>query len=717
VSPETPERSSSEASRDSSQRIKPTTRATDTASTATQYKSLSNMGVQGRRYRLGRLPAPLLTLLEGSPALPAALSAVGTFVALGTSEGGYYPVAWYAAGLFLLALLVLAVAVLGLPHLSRASLVGLLLFGGYTAWSYLSIAWSGQNGVAFEGAGRSVVYLLALALFVLWPFDARGARMVLGAFGLGLAAVGCVELIRVNAASQPLSFFDDIRFSEPVGYMNGNVAMWTMGMLACLSTAASREAWTPLRGLALGGAGVLGALSLMGQSRGWALALPVGLMAFVALGPGRPRKLASVVAVAVGCALAAAPVLALRDDFTAGRFDAQLADAVRAVVIMGLALALAGTAAALLDRRLPPRPRPSLRARRLVSSAAAAIAGLLVAGAFVVGGAGGRVSDAWDSFKSGEAHAEEGASRFSSAGTNRYDIWRVAWSVFEDHPLGGVGADSFQAEYLRRGKSDEQPRFAHSLELGVLAQTGLVGALLLAGALGALLWPALAAVGRGAPEVAAPAGAATAVFVYWLAHGSVDWFFELPALTGPAIAFLGMAAAMRPDASAARTSLPRGIALAGLITAVGVALALAVPWLAEREITRAADTWREDVDAAQTALDRAAVLNPLSVRPAVTAGSIAVAVDDFPRAEEEFRKALEREPGNSYAQLELGLIASARGDRKGSILLLRRAAQLSPRDSLIAAALRRARRGSRLDPAAVNRRILQRARARESDAQ
>jgi tetratricopeptide (TPR) repeat protein len=177
-----------------------------------------------------------------------------------------------------------------------------------------------------------------------------------------------------------------------------------------------------------------------------------------------------------------------------------------------------------------------------------------------------------------------------------------------------------------------------------------------------------------------------------------------------------MAAAMRPDASAARTPVSRGIALAGLIAALGVALALALPWLAEREITRAADTWREDVDAAQTALDRAAMLNPLSVRPAVTAGSIAVAVDDLPRAEEEFRKALEREPGNSYAEFELGLVASARGERKSAIALLQGAAQHSPRDSIIARALRRARRGRRLEPAALNRQILRRAQTRESDA-
>ena len=711
-----PEPSSSEASRDSNQRIKPTTRATDTASTATQYKSLSSTRATPRSYRLRRLPTTLLARFDGSPALPAVLPAVGSFVALGTSEGGYYPVAWYAAGLFLLALLGLTVAVLGLPRPPRASLAGLLLFAGYTVWGYLSIAWSGQSGVALEGAGRNVVYLLALALFLLWPFDGRGARVVLATFGLALGVVGCVELVRVEAAAQPLSYFDDIRFSEPVGYMNGNVAMWTMGMLACLFTAAAREVWTLLRGLALGGAGVLGALSLMGQSRGWALALPVGLLAFVLLGPGRPRKLASVLAVAVGCVVVAGPVLALHDEFQPAGFDEQLADAVRAVLLMGLGLTVVGTAAALIDRRLPLRPQPSLRARRLVGGATAALATVLVVGLFVAGGAGGRVSDAWDSFKRGDAHAEEGASRFSNVGTNRYDVWRVAWAVFEDNPVGGVGADSFQAEYLRRGKSGEQPRFAHSLELGVLAQTGLIGALLLAGAFGALLYSALMSVGRASPPTAAAAGAAVSVFVYWLAHGSVDWFLELPALAAPAIALLGTAAAMRPATAASARRLRGAPALAGLALGLAVAALLALPWLAEREVSRAAETWRDDVGAAYRALDRAAMLNPLSVRPALTAGSIAVRVGDLGRAEEEFRDALARDADNSYAVFELGLLASAHGERRNAVLLLQRAAERSPRDSIVLDALRRARSGARLDPATVNQRILERALARESDA-
>jgi hypothetical protein len=655
-------------------------------------------------------------VLRASPALPAQLLAVATFLVLGASEGGYYPGEWYAAGLFLLALLAVTVLALGVARPPRATLAGLALFAGYALWSHLSILWSAADGVALEGAGRTTVYLAVVCLFALWPLDGTGARVLQATLGLGLAAIGLVELLRVDAAAEPLSFFDDIRFSEPLGYMNGNVAMWAIGMLACLATASARDVPVAARAPALGGAAVLGTLSLMGQSRGWALALPVALLAFVALGPGRPRKLLAVVAVAGACALSAGAALGLHDDFAAASFDSQLSDAVRAALLAGLVATALGLLGALLDRRLPARRQPPLQARRLAGGALAAGTVVVLAVLLLFGGLGDRLGDTWDRFKSGEAHAEEGSSRFSNVGTNRYDVWRVAWDVAADNPVGGVGADGFQPEYLRRGSTDEQPRFAHSLELGVLAQTGWIGAGLLFGALAALLWSALVAVRTAPAVVAAAAGAAVSVFVYWLAHGSVDWFWELPALAGMGLGTLGMAAALRPAPPAGAARPGRGAAALVIAGAVAIGVSLLLPWLAERNISRAGDLWRADVGGALRLLDDAASLNPLSARPGLTAGTIALRVEDFGRAEQEFEEALAREPKSSYALLELGLIASVHGERRRAVDLLERAVALSPRDRVARAALRAARRGRRLDPAAVNQRILERARERASDA-
>ena len=95
----------------------------------------------------------------------------------------------------------------------------------------------------------------------------------------------------------------------------------------------------------------------------------------------------------------------------------------------------------------------------------------------------------------------------SGLGSNRYDFFRVALDEFEAHPVAGIGVDNFQEQYLRRGRSDETPRYPHSVELRTLTETGLIGALLAVVGLAAALvagWramrrvdDALGAIGRG----------------------------------------------------------------------------------------------------------------------------------------------------------------------------------------------------------------------------
>ena len=79
-----------------------------------------------------------------------ALIATGVLIALGASEAGFHPTAWYAAGLFLLGLLVVSLFTLGAPRgLPRTVLAALVLFAAYTGWTYLSIIWAGRQGAAW----------------------------------------------------------------------------------------------------------------------------------------------------------------------------------------------------------------------------------------------------------------------------------------------------------------------------------------------------------------------------------------------------------------------------------------------------------------------------------------------------------------------------------------------------------------------------------------
>jgi hypothetical protein len=667
------------------------------------------MAAGERRQSAAGLPGTARDLLDANPALIPALLATVAFLVLAGTEAGFYPTSWYAGALFLVGLLAVSLVALGPPRgLPRATLVAIVLLAAFAAWSYLSISWAGQPGVAWEGANRAATYVVVFALFALWPFDARGVTAVLAVLGLGIAGIGLVELLKADSAAEPLGYLIDARLAEPAGYVNANVALWTLGLLPCLFIASRRGVPTVLRGLGLGGAGLLTGLALMGQSRGWVLALPLALAFFVIVCPGRVRLLATMTAAAIAGVAIRGPLFAVHDDFEPARIDALLSDATAAILLAAAALAGLGWLWAFIDRRVEPSPAAS---RRIGWAAAALVAlGLVgaVAGyAATEGSPTGRVAEAWDDFKGGGQGPRPGGSRFEGGGTNRYDFWTVAWNAFEDTPLRGLGSDNFQEEYLEKGASDEQPRFPHSLELGVLSQVGLPGALLMLGGLGAAAVAALGACRAPRPGRAA-AAAASAVFVYWLVHASVDWFFEFLALTAPAFAGLGMAGALAPRGTSERFALRAPALAAGGLVTLMLAVSFALPWLAELEVDRAASSWGEDPAGALRRLDRAESLNPLSARAPLTAATIALRVGREAEAVREFRVALDREPNNVYALLYLGVIEAAK-DRQAGQRLVARARRLSPRDPVIRRTERRLRRGLPVDLRSLNRQIVRRA--------
>ena len=682
--------------------------------------------------RLSGRPAAALELLRANPVLVPMVASVAIFVALGASEGGFYEIGtrqhpglgWYPAGLMLLALLVASLIAVPPPQpVPRAVALALGLLGAYTAWSFVSITWAEQQGVAWDGANRTAIYLVVLALFALWPVTARAAAIVVGLLGLGIAGLGVVELLRADASADPILYFVDARFAEPTGYQNANSALWTIGLWPCLYLASSREVNPLLRGAALGGAGVLACLGLMAQSRGWIVALPLAALLFIAFMPGRARCLAAVGAVAAGALIVSSKLLAVHDDFTPEGLDGLLSEATTAILIVGAVLAIAGLVAALVDRRVSLSHGQSRRVNR---GAVAGLAVLLAIGGALalvrVGDPVEKLSDSWQSFKDGGASTAPGGSRFTTVGTNRYDFWSVAWDRFTDRPLSGIGSENFQQDYLARGNSGEQPRYPHSLELGVLSQTGLVGGMLLFGGLTAAGLAALRTRRRGSPEAAAVAGVAGTIFAYWFLHASLDWFWEFPALTATSFAMLGLACAVgrggtgRRDALLPRAehrTLPRPLRLGVLVLAGAfLTFSLVTPWLAEREIERAATDWPASTANAYKRLDRASTLNPLSPKPHLVAATIAVRVEDEARAANELEEVLKIEPRTPFALAELAALASERGQKDEAERLLARAKAHAPHDEVVDQALKRVRSDGTINVRSLNESYLRTARRR-----
>jgi O-antigen ligase len=654
-------------------------------------------------------------LVAQSPGFVPGLIAVGVFLVFAGDEGGFRGTTFLPATLLLLALLAVSLAALPRPRPSRPALAAIALLAAYAAWSYLSIGWAQQKGIAWDGANRTVLYAIVLALFLLWPIRGRHAAVLLGVYAVGVAGIGLVELFRAENAQRAVQFFHEGRLSEPVGYGNANVALWFTSFWACVVLAGRREVPVVLRGLFLGSAGLLCCLAILGQSRGWLFSLPLMAVIAVVVVPGRGRTLAALAAVGI----AVAPVAATLTDYFQAFEDGQappgpiFGDAVDATILVSLALLAVGLVAALAERRVRVAPGTARRvSTALVVAFALACVGGVAAAAVAVGDPVGEIEQRWDEFQSGEGEPSFRGSRLASTSFQSYrsDAWRVAWGNFERRPLTGVGADNFLRDYLQRGKSDQTPSYPHSLEFRTLSQTGVIGTLLLGGAFAFGLAAALPALRSGKGLAGAAAGAGVLGFAYWVVHGSVDWFFEFPGLAGPAFAMLGLAGAvsafLHPERGRSlRPGRPAAIAAACL--ALLVAVGLTIPWLAERDLREARAVARTDPQGALDRLDRATDLNPLSPLAPKTAALIEVRLGRFNEAKARLREALDRDGRDPFPYLQLAAIASTQMREARARRLVEQARERAPRDQVVARVRRALRAGRTVTPQRLNELILE----------
>lgn len=655
-------------------------------------------------------------LLAAAPAaLPALLAAV-VFSLWATSEAGYLTADWYPGALFLVALLaVTAGAVpIRLADVPRPVLLALGFLAAFTAWSFLTLLWADDGGEAWDGANRTLLYLVVFALFALWPQRGDAALLPLGAWIAGVTIVAAVTVVRVSSAELPLDFYLAERLADPSSYVNANAALFLMPAWPAILLSGRRQVPWWLRGPLAGCATVLAGVALMGQSRGSVYAVPIVLVVLFAAMPGRVRNFAAFLPLAAALAVIG-PVVLHASDRILDRDPATDAVAPLAptILLAALAVTLAVTAVALLEHRMRSERAERVANRTLAAAGVAVALAAVVTGWTLAGGPAEAARNGWDSFKQGYGDEEDGRLFSAGLGSNRYDFYRVSLNVFRHHPIAGVGADNFAQDYLEQRRSSETPRYPHSLEMRTLAQTGLIGAWLLLGAIACALWAALRAARQADRLAAAVAAAASMSFVYWLVHGSADWLWEFAGLGAPAWAMVGLACGLltRAHAQASEPRPPGRLpaqALAVGAFALVAAISLAPPWIAETQTRRAAHGWPQDLKLAEDRLDQAESVNPLSDRPFLIAGTIALRRGDLAAAEREFRDALERNRRSAYATLELGAIAAELGRHEEAVRLLEHAVKLNPRDSLTRSTLDQARRGRTIDVERLNDRIRER---------
>ena len=168
------------------------------------------------------------------------------------------------------------------------------------------------------------------------------------------------------------------------------------------------------------------------------------------------------------------------------------------------------------------------------------------------------------------------------SGQGRAPLWRAAVREGRAHPLVGGGAGSWSRAYIAQTGSLSGPANAHSLPLETFAELGLVGLALLAAFLALAL--------RGQERVV------VAVIAAFALASLVDWTWQLPAATLPAVLAAGSGRALPRLGAGVGVALGVAALALGLATAAhGVGAALVEtgkrPALASRLLPYDARPW------------------------------------------------------------------------------------------------------------------------------
>ncbi|HEY4427084.1 MAG TPA: O-antigen ligase family protein [Solirubrobacteraceae bacterium] len=606
------------------------------------------------------------------------LGVVGLGAGLSPFFFAYYDAAvWVPVGLGVALLCAIAVVI----RPTRPALPAVLSLGGLLGlglWSLASAIWAESVESAVVGGNRWLVYGALLLLMLVLVSHDRRAAVLLGAAAAGIAVVALSVLGRL-LGGDPGSLFLGGRLNSPLGYINGEGCLFAMGLWPFLALAESRRAAVAGAGAAM--ATLLASLALLSQSRGTALALLGSLILVLAIVPGRTRRIYTILVVAAGVAVAAPDLLHVYDHARGSAVAVTTAHAAgRAALLAALAAGVVWGSLSAVLQRLGGRPD----APRLASIASWALAIPVVVVLAVAAGSSHRiqhdVSSQWHAFvRLGEPadsrtpSAAGSNSRLLSGAGNRYDYWRIAWSVWKSHPVIGVGAGNFSRPYFQRRATAEDVDQPHSLELQALSDLGLVGALLLGCFIVGVLWGAMR-MRRGAARAPLRRALLTAglgTFSAWLVQASVDWMQLLPGLT--AIALAGAAVLVWPRSRPAAAPVPaseaatarwgaRQAAIALGVSAVVIALiatgaSLTRQGLAQVYRSRAQSELTGDPAAALADANRSLDIDADSTSTYYVKAAALARFDQATAAEGALLRALRREPENFVTWALLGDIA------------------------------------------------------------
>ena len=577
--------------------------------------------------------------------------------------------------------------------INRLAVVALGLLAAFAVWTLISVNWASDAERAFAQFNQVSLYVAVLAIAIVLA-RLVPASWVVGGVALAVSAIAVVAFVSrcfpssfgVQEASKSFPALG-IRLNYPLGYWNGlaiEVALAYPLLLAIMTSRRSRVA-SALAALPLP---VLAAVMYLASSRGAFVAAAVGAIVFLLLTPRRWPALVALVVAGIAGAVAVA-ALVHKTELVNGDMKNPLAvqqghHAALLIAIACLVTALVWAGLAELGTRMSNPPR--------VVGVAIAIAVVGVALVAIVASHPVRKFEQFKSVPKAAVAGAEGTETTShlleTSGSGRWQFWGASISQFRAHPLNGGGAGSWQAWGLEHGSLPLPSEFAHSLYLESLAELGIVGLLLV---LGAVLVAAVGAVRSAlrlqSGEIAAAAACGMAFFL----AAAYDWVWQLAGIAVVGVGMLGFALGALPSERA--TAWGRFGVVRPIIALLAVAAIIPqyVVLAAGTHLSNSRAAFAAAVAAEQTGVSlprdaararsealAAKAIEPWAASPYLQLGFVAAAEHDYPEAVRWGQEAIRRSRNDWNLWAALANFETRNGNIPAARRALAEARRLNP---------------------------------------
>lgn len=567
-------------------------------------------------------------------------------------------------------------------------------FAGLALLTGLSALWAPSAEAVVDEFNRATLYLGFFALTVLASRRGEAAGwadgLALGLIAIGLAALGSRCFPGLFPESQLPRFLPSAatRLSYPVNYWNGlGIAIGLAVPL--ILRAATAEARAALRGLWLAPVPALVVALYLTSSRGGFAVAGASLVLFLALSGPRLVAVAQAAVVAICGSLAAVLAIQSHPRLVDGPLDAAAAAQGQSAALELLAVCVAtGLIHALVSRT-------SLRTIRVGRRGLAIAAGLATV-ALTIGTVAADVSERVATFKSAQGFVSTDEQDFvrshllSGNGSGRWQFWSSAVDQWQENPVVGGGAGTYESWWAQHGSLSYFVRNAHSLWLETLGELGLAGLLLLLGFFAIAVLSGVSRLRDGDDALTVPA--LTAVAVAFALGAALDWVWEFPAVAGIgviALALLTGPATLRPANGLRVASAPRrrsrfGVGVVGLVVGWCILSVQVIPWLMQREInaSQAASARGDDREALDRA-EQARRIGSWAATPWQQAALVEEQAGELRSAQRSIAEAIRRDERNwrllvisARINARAGALEEARSD-------LLEARRLSPKSPLL----------------------------------